>query len=204
MKNMWNNVQLSVEYTGRSLCRQGPTTKCSPFEKRGPDAKDEPHQCGRRCLYFTSEILQSHLQGVWTVRLYLDKLTGWQPLHGSLNFIWMLILALCWLYNAEFSHSHYQFNHRTNSLHHCCGLTIQNPPLQEITCISTLTTNKIWQVNILLQWDLKSGLWMPASPDDMVSLASSHGALKVWGPFAKPQKELLKGVKFQLISAPKS
>lgn len=121
-----------------------------------------------------------------TVRFYLDKLTGWEPLHRSLNFIWMLMLALCWLYNAEFSHSLYQFNDHTNSLHYRCGLTIQNPPLQEITCISTLATNEIWQVNILLWWDLESGLWMP---DDTVSLVSSHEALS-GHPLCKATKRI--------------
>lgn len=99
----------------------------------------------------------------------LSLQSAWQPFHRSLNFIWILMLALCWLYSAEFSHSHYRLNHHKNFLHYCCSLTYQNPLLQEITWISTQTTSKIWQVNILLQWDLKSGLQMLSSPEDIAS-----------------------------------
>lgn len=126
-----------------------------------------------------------------TVRFYLNKLSAWQPLHWSLNFIWILMLALCWLYNAEFSHSHYRLNHHTNFLPYCCDLTFQNSPLQEITCISTLATSKVWQIFCC------NGIWnldFECFHLQMISYHKLfHRSFKVVCPFCKDTKRITEG-----------
>lgn len=70
-------------------------TKPLLLEKRAPYAKDEQHQCSKKvlalCHWHTAELLAGCTN---TVRFYPDKLTAWQPLHGSLNFIGILMLAI--------------------------------------------------------------------------------------------------------------
>lgn len=52
--------------------------------------------------------------------------------------------------------------------------------------------NKQGLTNILLQWDLKSGLWMLSSPDDILSSAFSREVLKSC-PLCKDTKRITEG-----------
>lgn len=121
----------------------------------------------------------------------LSQQTVWQPLHWRLNFLWILMLPLCWLYNAEFSHSHYQLNHHTNLLHYGCDLTFQNSLAGNYMHFNS--GKKQGLTNMLLQWDLKSGLWKLSSPDDILSQAFSQEDLTSCVLLCKDTKRITEG-----------
>lgn len=63
-----------------------------------------------------------HRARLWN--FILTNWTAWPLVHRTWNFIWILMLALCWLYQVKLEHSGLQFTYHTNFLHYCHVLTL--------------------------------------------------------------------------------
>lgn len=136
-------------------------------EKRSPHIQDERCWCTKKCRYFTSEMLQNHSHCAWTQWGFIstNSMTA-SPLKTKfhLNTNAGIVLTLqCRVLSLPLSaQPPYKF-----------PLLLLWPHIPKLSLAGNYMHfnggNKKGLTNILLQWDLKSGLWMLSSPDDILS-----------------------------------